>query len=50
LFDTKHVYTNKKARQVFGGRFVHFRKTLDCRRSPVVPVMVVMGGAHEMPV
>jgi hypothetical protein len=50
-FDPKRVHTNKKARQVVGGRFVHFKKSLDCRRSPVVPVMMmVTGGKHEEPV
>jgi hypothetical protein len=43
------VCSNKKARQFIGGRFVHFRKWLDGRRSPVVPMMVVMGGKHEEP-
>jgi hypothetical protein len=41
-----YVHTNKKARQVVGGRRIHFRNSLFCRRSPEVPMMVV-GGMHE---
>jgi hypothetical protein len=44
------VHTNKKARQVIGGRRVHFKKSLNSRRSPEVPMIKVMGGIHEEPV
>jgi hypothetical protein len=52
FFDTKWVHSNKKARQFVGGRFVHFKKSLGCRRSPRMPVMVMMvtGSEHEKPV
>jgi hypothetical protein len=47
MFYAKRVHTNKKARQVVGGRRVRFRNSLYCRRSPDVSMMVVMGGMHE---